>query len=509
MKRVTTRIVVATAVGLVGGCTAVAAALAAPTAAPQIALAALGGGAAAASILLLAGPGRRRVVDPTAVQRAVESRTRALSQSNEQIQLALVAAEAADRAKTNFLTNVSHELRTPLTAILGYADLLTAPDLSTDQRAEFVQQVRRSGRHLLALINDLLDISRIETGELTITPRPSSPMQLLEEVTSMARPQIAGRPIRLETSIVLPIPETVHLDPDRVRQVLMSLLGNAIKFTEHGSVTLRMSLVAGAAPMLRFEISDTGPGIDPSRLEAMFETFSQRDASAARRHSGLGTGLPLARRLVTALGGRMEVESGVGVGSTFIVELPTGPLDAVPMRTRIRHDDGMNEALRIPSDAPAKDAQPLAGRRILFVEDGPDNRRLVCFHLHRAGASVETAENGRQGHDAALAASRDGRPFDVVFMDMQMPDMDGYTATSLLRSEGYRGPVVALTAHAMTGDRERCLRAGCNDYLSKPIDRETLIAVARRWCDHAAAPTSERVADGTRTRDPENHNLVL
>lgn len=509
MKRVTTRIVVATSVGLVGGCTAVAAALAAPTAAPQIALAAIGGGAAAAAVLLLAGPCRRRAIDPTAVPRAVDSRTRALSQSNEQIRLALVAAEAAERAKTNFLTNVSHELRTPLTSILGYADLLTSPDLSTQQRAEFLQHVRRSGRHLLALINDLLDIARIESGELTITPRPTSPLQLLEEVASMLRPQIATRPIRLESIVVPPIPETVHLDPDRVRQVLMNLLGNAIKFTEHGSVTLRMSLVAGAAPMLRFEISDTGPGIDPAQVEAMFETFSQRDASTSRRHAGLGTGLPLARRLVTALGGRMQVESRIGVGSTFIVELPTGPLDDVPMRTRVRHADGMGEEPRIASDAPADEAHPLAGRRILFVEDGPDNRRLVCFHLQRAGASVETAENGRQGHAAAVAAARAGRPFDVIFMDMQMPEMDGYTATSLLRSQGYRGPIVALTAHAMSGDRERCLRAGCDDYLSKPIDREALIAAARRWLERSGSPASERVADGTRTRDPENHNLVL
>jgi len=403
------------------------------------------------------------------------------AQSNAHLSTALLAAETAQMGKREFMANMSHELRTPMTAILGYADLLTSPDISASDRAEFVQNIRRSGRHLLSIINDILDISRVESGQLEVEMAPISPVQIFEEVLSLARPQSVGKGLELSSVVELPMPAKIRTDAARVRQILLNLLGNAIKFTEQGSVSLRIEFVGGDAPAVRYEVADTGPGIEPARLAALFEPFTQIDASSSRRHGGLGVGLALASRLAGLIGASLEGRSEPGKGTTFTLTVPTGPLEGVVLRDRLRAgDSGHTISLAERLEAPIG-SSPLRGRRILFVEDGPDNRRLVCFHLKLAGATVETAENGRIGHDAAMAAAGMGTPFDLVFMDMQMPEMDGYAATSLLRSEGYRSPIVALTAHAMNGDREKCIAAGCDDYITKPIDRDILLRTASRW----------------------------
>ena len=391
-------------------------------------------------------------------------------------------AVAADRAKSEFLANMSHEIRTPMTAILGYADIL-AQGAADPEKVLAAAVVKRNGEHLLEIINDILDLSKIDAGQLDIEFEPCSPSQIVADVLSLMRVRAAAKGLALNVEFKDAIPETIRSSPLRLRQILINLVGNAIKFTEVGGVRVVTQLVRDkkGEPLLRFDVIDTGIGISKENVRNLFKPFTQVDSSATKTVEGTGLGLAISQRLAKVLGGQISVTSVRGKGSEFSVTIRTGLLDGVKM---IEH----REELAPPLDAPAAQAidkeQPKINGRILLVEDGPDNQRLISFLLRRAGAEVTLADNGivalervEQAMHDMMSGGEDSRkaPFDIILMDMQMPQMDGYEVTRRLRNVGYRHPIVALTAHAMSTDRQKCLDAGCDDYITKPISEDNLL----------------------------------
>jgi signal transduction histidine kinase/CheY-like chemotaxis protein len=391
------------------------------------------------------------------------------------------AALAADRAKSEFLANMSHEIRTPLTAILGFTDEL----IDEGARAGVAPgadpallTVKRNSQHLLAVVNDILDLSRIEAGKYTVEYVPCAPMRIVSDVVALLRPRALEKQLRLEVRLRGPIPAEIRSDPTRLLQILVNLTGNAIKFTEHGGITLRLELLpatAASGPLLAIDVVDTGVGLAPDEQARIFEAFAQADASLTRRHAGTGLGLTISRALGRLLGGDLTVESAPGSGSVFRATVATGPLEGVRMLE-------LPEAVDLPVLAAPVDAERAPERlrgRVLLAEDGADNQALISLVLRRAGLEVELACDGQIAFETVVAAEERGQPFDLIVMDMQMPLMTGYEATAALRREGFDLPILALTAQAMAGDREKCLSAGCNEYLSKPIDRERLVTLAR------------------------------
>jgi PAS domain S-box-containing protein len=397
-------------------------------------------------------------------------------------------AEAATRAKSQFLANMSHEIRTPMTAILGYADMLVA-SVEEMEHQECAQIIKRNGDHLMGIINDILDLSKIEAGSLQIERVPVSLPALFGDVMSLMRVRAEAKSLPLKLAYRSPVPQSIRTDAVRFRQILINLVGNAIKFTETGEIRIAVRLLDRdtTEPKLVCEVIDTGIGLGPQELARLFQPFQQADSSTTRRFGGTGLGLAISRRLAEALGGYITVTSTPGRGSTFAIAVATGPLEGIPML------DETTEAI-VPTAILARTTAGPEMRlacRILLAEDGPDNQRLISRLLCKAGAEVDVVEDGRKAVEEALA-SRPGRgqtfngpkrPYDVILMDMQMPVLDGYEATRRLRAEGYTGPIIALTANAMSDDMQRCLDAGCDGYLTKPIVRETLfttVASCRR-----------------------------
>jgi signal transduction histidine kinase/CheY-like chemotaxis protein len=402
--------------------------------------------------------------------------TRGLERAIVELEHARAEAEAASIAKSEFLANMSHEIRTPMTAILGFNELLYTQgelDRAPPERVQAILTIRRNGEHLLTLINDILDISKIEAGRLELEALPCSPLAILSDVMTMMRVRAEGKGLELELEFATPIPESMHSDPTRIRQILINLVGNAIKFTEEGGVTLAVSLErAASGPSLRIDVLDTGIGIDPELYGRVFEAFTQADASTTRRFGGTGLGLTISKRLAAALGGSLQAEAREGGGSCFTLRVPTGPIEGSKLVDELELDP------EAPTPRPERVfSQP---HRLLVAEDGPDNQVLLRFFMTKAGAEVTLADNGRIAVDLALAAERDGQPFDAILMDMQMPVQDGYAATRELRRAGYTRPIVALTAHAMQHDRELCLQAGCDAFATKPLDRLGLIDLIER-----------------------------
>jgi len=388
-------------------------------------------------------------------------------------------AEAASRAKTEFLANMSHEIRTPMTAALGYMELIGDPKTNSDERAELIDSANRNGQHLLDIINDILDLSQIEADRLRLTLKPVRLAELCREVESMLRQKAREKELRFEVEYSDELPEIIQTDPIRLKQILVNLLGNAIKFTESGFVHLSVSLVGASMPNkleLRFEVTDSGIGIDEATQEHMFEPFVQADTSSVRRYGGTGLGLAITKRLIDLLGGTIDVRSEPGRGSCFSFTLFGEEVREQPA-TRA----AANSVVGTDQPQPAT-SEELIGR-VLVAEDGLDNQKIIERFLSRAGLEVELAENGRSACDKAIAALEAGQPFDLIFMDIDMPVLDGYEATALIREAGYKGPVIALTAHALPTDRERCLEAGCDDYATKPIARESLLATAARYLE--------------------------
>jgi signal transduction histidine kinase/CheY-like chemotaxis protein len=391
---------------------------------------------------------------------------------------ARAAAERSNRTKGEFLANMSHEIRTPMTAILGFADMLSeGASLTTaaPEQAEAVQTIQRNGKYLLNLLSDILDLSKIEAGRLTAERIPCSPCHVLAEVESLMRVRSQAKRLEFSVEYAGPLPETISSDPTRLRQILINIVGNAIKFTEVGSVRLiaRFEPAGDSQPALEFDVVDTGIGMSKEQAARLFEPFTQADSTTTRKFGGTGLGVTISKRLAEVLGGDVQlVETAPGKGTRFRLTVPVGPLDSVKLI-----EDPLTAAIvtrEPPEPTREQVSDPLDGR-ILLAEDGPDNQRLIAHVLRRAGAEVVVAENGQLAVEAAVAAREQGRPFDLILMDMQMPVMDGYQATALLREKSFLGPIIALTAHAMATDRQKCIQAGCDDYASKPIDRAHLI----------------------------------
>jgi PAS domain S-box-containing protein len=391
------------------------------------------------------------------------------------------AAESASAAKSEFLANMSHEIRTPMTAILGFADLLSGdPALDAETRRQHIDTIRRNGEHLLSLINDILDLSKIEAGKMQIERTRMVPTAIVHDVMSLMRVRAGQRGIGLEFEFATATPEAIESDPVRVRQVLVNLVGNAIKFTERGGVKLTVRHDAGTGEM-SFEVRDTGIGLTPEQMGRLFGAFAQADASTTRKFGGTGLGLRISKRLAEMLGGDIEVSSDYGVGSVFALRMKAP--EAAGARALVPAEAMSLVRESEPGGGPTVTGKPLSGRRILLAEDGPDNVRLIRFHLEKAGATVTAVENGRLAvekltEDGTVdGALRSPPPFDLLLTDMQMPEMDGYAAVRLLRGKGCEMPVVALTAHAMVSDADKCRAAGCDAYATKPINRDDLLRV--------------------------------
>ena len=396
---------------------------------------------------------------------------------------------ALDRMKTEFLANMSHEIRTPMNSIIGCTEFLGDQEISVKERQLYVDILRRNGTHLLTLVNDILDYSKLETGNMMVERHPTDLRSLVQDVVACLEQKIGTKPVRLQATVAATVPTSIDVDPVRLRQVLLNVIDNGIKFTMAGSVTVGIEHRPEAGGQLIIVVSDTGIGISPQALGRLFRPFTQADSSTTRRFGGTGLGLMISRRLAHLLGGEITIASEVGRVSVVTVTLmapasaePTAlPCSAVlPIPAKSQGSELGSDLGKAPAAAPAK-----ALGRVLVVEDGLDNQRLIRAMLERAGCCVELADNGQVGCDRALAEAAAGTGFDLILMDLQMPVMDGVTATKTLRAAGIAVPIVALTANALPEERERCMAAGCSEFTTKPISRDRLLRVVREHLTRA------------------------
>jgi signal transduction histidine kinase/BarA-like signal transduction histidine kinase len=410
------------------------------------------------------------------LEEMVSERTSELKLSNQRLKVSveranLMARQAtqANKAKSEFLANMSHEIRTPMNAILGFGELLRDEPLSDDQK-NYVDTILSSGKNLLQIINDILDFSKIEAGKLSTEKVEFSLIQMLEELESLFRPMCMRKNLDFDVLCCSELPETMRSDPVRLRQCLVNLLNNAIKFTEQGHVYLNVSLeTINQTPHIRFDIEDTGIGIPKDKQLLVFEAFTQADGSHTRKFGGTGLGLTITRQLVELLGGQISLQSDEGRGTIFTIQMPLG-VDADSQSVTFRHN--AIEALQSEFSNPLI---PIKGN-ILVAEDARANQALIRIMLQKMGLDVTIVEDGRQ----AVEKISNGR-YDLILMDMQMPVMNGYDAARQIKAMGIQIPVIALTAHAMKGDEEKCRQAGCDDYLAKPIDRTKLEKILRHY----------------------------
>ena len=415
-------------------------------------------------------------------RRLWEEQKRLLRQAKEK-------AEMAVEMKSRFLANMSHEIRTPMTAILGYTEMLNDHEITRQNTEEIARIIRNNSEYLLHILNDILDFSKIESEMMRIEMSSFPLDNLLSEIDSIFSVVAKEKGVSLSFTNSTPYPAEIMSDPIRLKQIMLNLVGNAFKFTEKGKVEILVSWSGDkrlSIGQLRIDIKDTGKGISEDALEKIFNPFEQEDASATRRYEGTGLGLAISRRLVHLLSGNLTVESTPGLGSLFSIFLPQQISPSAIWSNTIQLGilmDTNNESESICN----KTQTTIQGRRILLVEDGIDNQRLFSMILKKAGADVTIASNGQEGVDAIDNAIEENRLFDLILMDMQMPVMDGLTAAKIIRSKDIQLPIVALTAHAMQEERDRCIAAGFTDFLTKPILRNSLLTAVSKILDSRTA----------------------
>jgi signal transduction histidine kinase len=384
---------------------------------------------------------------------------------NQELIEARDAAETANLAKSAFLANMSHEIRTPLGALMGFADLVVDPRIRPAEKASFVAAIKRNGELLSSIINDILDLSKIEADKVHIETVEVALSEILIDTKSILDLQAQNKGIDLKIQVDENVPEKIKTDPLRLRQILINIIGNAVKFTSSGAVDVKVQQgpYKNGHQLLAFKVSDTGPGISSDQIGKLFAPFSQIDVTSKRKFGGTGLGLVLSKRFAHLLGGDVVLsESAPGQGSTFTITIDPGTHQFV------RSELGQEIKLTGTRD----DERRLEGINILLADDSLDNQVVVSNFLKLAGVSVDLASNGKEAIEKTKT-----RHYDVLLMDLQMPIMDGYEATAELRKEGYQGKIVAITAHALADDRRRCLQNGFDDHISKPVNRSTLIEV--------------------------------
>ncbi len=406
---------------------------------------------------------------------------------------ARAAAEAATHAKTRFLANMSHEIRTPLNGIIGFADLLArhADEGDVAQRDEWIGIIEGSATHLLALINDILDLSKIDSKHMTVEPVPCRVLTVASESVMLLQGRAVDKGVSLSLHIKPDCPAIIRTDPTRLRQIMMNLVGNAVKFTERGAVIVTMYRAGTPdSPRIRITVEDTGIGMDNDAIQRLFTPFTQADMSITRRFGGTGLGLAISRDLARKLGGDITAASTPGSGSTFTLEFAA---------TSLLDGEQPPSATALSPDHARSDSANLIGRRILITDDNEVNRKLFALTLRKAGASIKLASHGQD----AIDAWREGS-FDAIIMDISMPIMDGLTATIQLRSLGCDVPILALSAHSSAADREHCVSIGFTEYLSKPVDLGVLVGTLARLTRNAATHDSDAGgADILSVDDPE------
>ncbi len=427
-------------------------------------------------------------------QKALEAELR---NANASLKSAQAQADAANQSKTEFLANMSHEIRTPMTAILGYADILSEAQASSGPLRELqvstaIATIKRAGEHLLAIINDILDVSKIEAGKMMIEKMPVDTIGFIDGVVQTMKHKAVSKGLTLDVHFATPIPKSIETDPTRLRQILVNLIGNAIKFTEQGGVTITFRQENDRPELLYVDVQDSGIGLNSEQVERLFRPFEQADTSTSRRFGGTGLGLRISKQLAGLLGGdvtadcqldrgcRFTVSSHIGhpQAGSFLMQYETPPATGSPPEPF-----QINTTAQSETQALEQNSGLLQGLRVLVAEDGPDNQRLITHFLAKANAHVRVVENGKLAVEAMTdSGALDGHlkreiEFDLVLMDVQMPEMDGITATQSLRQKGCTIPIIALTAHAMSDNLQRCLTSGCNFALTKPINRAELLQV--------------------------------